>query len=60
MLSPLLFNVFFDAILLVVIERFSEDADIHPDLGYLQEQPSKVGPERYWNAGSVLFGSAKS
>ena len=44
-LSPLLFNVFFAAILLVVLERFSKDAGILADLIHLQEQPSKVGPE---------------
>ena len=44
-LSPLLFNVFFAAILLVVLERFSKDAGILADLIHLQEQPWKVGPE---------------
>ena len=44
-LSPLLFNVFFAAILFVVLERFSKDAGILADLIHLQKQPSKVGPE---------------
>ena len=44
-LFPLLFNVFFDAILFVVLERFSEDADILADLIRLHKQPSKPGPE---------------
>ena len=44
-LSPLLFNIFFAAILLVELERFSKDAGILADLIHLQEQPSKVGPE---------------
>ena len=44
-LSPLLFNVFFAAILLVAQERFSKDAGILADFIHLQEQPSKVGPE---------------
>ena len=44
-LSPLLFNVFNAAILLVVLEKFSKDAGILADLIHLQEQPSKVGPE---------------
>ena len=44
-LSPLLFNVFFAAILLVARKRFSKDADILTDLIHLQEQPSKVGPK---------------
>ena len=43
--SLLLFNVFFAAILLVVLERFSKDAGILADLIFLQEQPSNVGPE---------------
>ena len=44
-LSPLLFNVFFAAILRVVIERFSKDAGILADLIHLHEWPSKIGPE---------------
>ena len=44
-LSPLLFNVFFTAILRIVQERFSTDAGILADLVRLHEQPSKVGPE---------------
>ena len=44
-LSPLLFNIFFAAILRVVLERFSKDADILADLIHLHEQSSKVGPE---------------
>ena len=44
-LSPLLFNIFFAAVLLVALQRFSEDADIIADLVHLQEQPAKIGPE---------------
>ena len=44
-LSPLLFNVFFAAILRIVLERFSKDAGILADLVHLHEQLSKVGPE---------------
>ena len=44
-LSPLLFNAFFAAIVLVALERFSKDAGILANLIHLQEQPSKVGPE---------------
>ena len=44
-LSPLLFDVFFAAILRIVLERFSKDAGILADLVHLHEQPSKVGPE---------------
>ena len=47
---PLLFQVFFVAILLLKVlkiaqERFGEDADILADLAHLQEQPPEVGPE---------------
>ena len=45
MLAPLLFNIFFAAMLLVALQRFSEDADILADLVHLKEQPGKVGPE---------------
>ena len=45
LLSLLLFNVFFAAIILVALERFSKDADILVDLIHLQEQPSKFGPK---------------
>ena len=44
MLSSLLFDVFFASILLVALERFSEDVDIVADLAHL-EQPSNTGPE---------------
>ena len=44
-ISPLLFNAFFAAMLLVVQERFSKDAGILADIIHLQEHPSKVGPE---------------
>ena len=44
-LSPLLFYVFFTVMLLVTLERFSEDAGILADLAHLQEQSSKVGRE---------------
>ena len=45
--SPLLFSVFFSAILLVAlsVEILRDDAVIVTDLAYLQEQPPKVGPE---------------
>ena len=44
-LSPLVFNVFFAAKLLVAQERFSKNAGILVDLIHLQDQPSKVSPE---------------
>ena len=36
---------FFAAILLVALERFSEDADILADFAHRQEQPMNVSPE---------------
>ena len=44
-LSPLLFNVFFSAILRVILERFSKDAGMLADLIHLHEHPSKIGPK---------------
>ena len=55
-LSPLLFNVFFAAIFLFALERFSKDAGILADLIHLQEQPSKVGLETALECVRVLFG----
>ena len=51
--SPLLFNVFtvlcaaihLVKLLIVTLERFSENTDMLADIAYLQEQPSKVGAE---------------
>ena len=36
-LAPLLFNIFFAAMLFVALQRFSEDADILADLVHLKE-----------------------
>ena len=55
-LSPLLFNVFFAAILLVALERFSQDAGIRADIIPLQKQPRKLSLKRHWNVFGVLFG----
>ena len=44
-LTPLLFNIFFAAMLLVALQRFSEDTDVPADFVALKEQPGKVGPE---------------
>ena len=44
MLSPLLFNIFIAAVLIVVFQKFSEDADILAELVYLQEQPWETRP----------------
>ena len=44
--SPLLFKEFFAAIILAALEIFSQNADILAEFAYyMQEQPSKVGPE---------------
>ena len=42
MLSPLLFNIFFAALIEVVLVRFSEDGTILKDLVYLKEE-TRVG-----------------
>ena len=44
-LSPLLFNIFFAAVLTVVLQRFSEDTIILAELAYLKELPTSMGPE---------------
>ena len=38
-LSPLLFNIFFAAVIIVVLQRFAEDPLIVPDLVYLHDAP---------------------
>ena len=45
MLSPLFFNVFFAAVLTVVLQRFSMDTVILPDLVPLEEPLTSMGPE---------------
>ena len=45
MLSPLLFNIFFAAVLTVVLQRFSEDPAILAELVHLKEPPTSMGPE---------------
>ena len=44
-LSPLLFNIFFAAVLAVVLQRFSEDPAILAELVHLKEPPTSMGPE---------------
>ena len=44
-LSPLLFNIFFVAVLTVVLQRFSEDTVILAELVHLKEPPTSMGPE---------------
>ena len=44
-LSRLLFNIFITVVLIVIFQRFSEDADILAELVHLQEQPRERSPE---------------
>ena len=44
-ISPLLFNIFFAAVLTVVLQRFSEDTVIVAELVHLKEPPTSMGPE---------------
>ena len=44
-LSPLLFNIFFAAVLTVVLQGFSEDSAILAELVHLKEPPTSMGPE---------------
>ena len=45
MLSPLLFNIFFAAVLTVALQRFSEEPAILAELVHLKEPPTSMGPE---------------
>ena len=45
MLSSLLFNIFFAAVLTVVFQRFSEDTVILGELMHLKEPTTSMGPE---------------
>ena len=44
-LSPLVFNIIFAAVLTVVLQRSSEDAVILTELVHLKEPPTSMGPE---------------
>ena len=44
-LSPLLFNIFFPAVLNVVLQRFSEESAILAELMHLKEPSTSMGPE---------------
>ena len=44
-LSPLLFNIFFAAVLTVVLQRFSVEPAILAELVHLKEPPTSMGPE---------------
>ena len=45
MLSPLLFNIFFAAMLNVVLQRFSEEPAILAELVHLKEPSAPMGQE---------------
>ena len=45
MLSPLLFNIFFAAVLNVVLQRFSEEPAILAELVHLKKPSTSMGPE---------------
>ena len=45
MLPPLLFNIFFAAVLNVVLQRFSEESAILTELVHLKEPSTSMGPE---------------
>ena len=44
-LSPLLFNIFFAAVLNVVLQRFNEELAILAELVHLKEPSTSMGPE---------------
>ena len=44
-LSPLLFNIFFAAVMTVVLQKFSEEPAILAELVHLKEAPTSMGPE---------------
>ena len=44
-LSPLLFNIFFAAVLNVVLQRFSEDTVIIAEVVHMKKPPTSMGPE---------------
>ena len=48
-LSPLLFNIFFAAMLTVVLQRFSENTVILAVLVHVKEPPTSMGPEPAMN-----------
>ena len=48
-LSPLLFNIFFAAVLNVVLQRFSEKPSILAELVHLKEPSTSMGPESAMN-----------
>ena len=51
-LSPPLFNIFFGAIIIVVLQRFAEDQLIVSDMVYLDDAP-KDEDDRPWEKGAL-------
>ena len=49
MLSPLLFNIFFAAVLTVALRRFSKDTVILAKLVHLKEPSTSMGPDPAMN-----------
>ena len=45
LLPPLLFNIFFAAVLIAVLQRFSEEVAILAELVHLKERPTSIRPE---------------
>ena len=59
-LSPLLFNIFFGAVLNVVPQRFSEDPAILAELVYLKEPSTSMGRSRQWATFDVRCGACST
>ena len=53
-LSPPLFNIFFAAIIIVVLQRFAEDQLIVSDMVYLDDAP-KDEDDRPWEKGALVM-----
>ena len=51
-LSPPLFNIFFAAIIIVVLQRFADDQLIVSDMVYLDDAPKDEG-DRPWEKGAL-------
>ena len=49
MLAPLLFNIFFAAVLNVVLQRFSEEPAILAELVHMEEPSTSIGPKPAMN-----------
>ena len=56
-LSPLLFNIFFAAVLNVVLQRFSEEPAILAELVHLKEPSTSMDRSRLWTTFAVRCGA---